>query len=180
MFAFIRTVMLKLVPSLDMYNFEVCGSYRRGKATCGDMDIIISRKDGVYEKRLLLDLVNELEKVGFLTDHLTHPKPSDSRSSMSYMGVCKFNGPTAHRIDIKYYPNEEFAYALLYFTGSGTFNRMMRLHCMKLGLNLSDHRAEPKKEKDVVWTKPIPVCLTERDIFNFLSLDYKTPQERDL
>ena len=52
--------MEKLVPDLSMYNFEVCGSYRRGKASCGDMDIIISRKDGVYEKNLLMDLVKEL------------------------------------------------------------------------------------------------------------------------
>ena len=57
---------------------------------------------------------------------------------------------------------------------------MMRLHCMKLGLNLSDHAATPKKEKDVIWTKPIPVCYTEEDIFKFLSLDFKTPQERDM
>lgn len=51
---------------------------------------------------------------------------------------------------------------------------------MKEGLNLSDHGAIPKKEKDVIWTKPIPTCLTERDIFNFIGLEYKTPQERDL
>ena len=57
MFNFIKTVMLQLVPSLDNYNFEVCGSYRRGKESCGDMDIIIARKDGVYEKTLLMDLV---------------------------------------------------------------------------------------------------------------------------
>jgi DNA polymerase lambda len=90
MFNFVKTVMAQLVPSLDMYNFEVCGSYRRGKATCGDMDIIITRKDGTYETHLLADLVKELEKVGFLTDHLTTPKSSDTRSSISYMGVCQF------------------------------------------------------------------------------------------
>ena len=84
------------------------------------------------------------------------------------MGVCKFEGPIHHRIDIKYYTINEFAYAILYFTGSGTFNRMMRLHCMKLGLNLSDHGATPKMEKGVIWTKPIPNCYTEQDIFKFL------------
>jgi DNA polymerase lambda len=104
MFEFIKTVMAQLVSSLDDYNFEVCGSYRRGKTTCGDMDIIIARKDGTYEKNLLGDLVRELEKVGFLTDHLTTPRASDTRTSTSYMGVCQFEGPTHHRIDIKYYP----------------------------------------------------------------------------
>ena len=108
------------------------------------MDIIISRKDGVFEKNLINDLVRELETVGFLTDHLTHPKPSEDRSSMSYMGVCQFNGPTHHRIDIKYYPFEEYAYAILHFTGSSNFNRMLRLHTMKVGLQLSDKGATPK------------------------------------
>lgn len=54
------------------------------------MDIIISRKDKVYEKNFLVDLVRELESLRFLTDHLTHAKPSETRSSMTYMGVCQF------------------------------------------------------------------------------------------
>ena len=99
---------------------------------------------------------------------------------MSYMGVCRFDGPTHHRIDIKYYPIEEYAYAILYFTGSGNFNRMLRLHTMKLGLTLSDKGATPKMEKGVIWDKPIPTCLTEKDIFDFLGLEYKTPQQRDI
>lgn len=90
MFEYVKGVISKLVPSLEMYRIEVCGSYRRGKPTCGDMDIIISRKDGVYEKNLLSEIVHELEKVGFLTDHLTTPKHSDTRTSISYMGVCQF------------------------------------------------------------------------------------------
>ena len=35
----------------------VCGSYRRGKATCGDIDIIFTRKDGKFEKNFILDLI---------------------------------------------------------------------------------------------------------------------------
>lgn len=99
---------------------------------------------------------------------------------MSYMGVCQFEGGTHHRIDIKYYPIEEYAFAILHFTGSGNFNRMLRLHTMKLGLSLSDKGATPKMEKGVIWTKPIPICLTEEDIFAFLGLAYKTPAERDI
>jgi|JI9StandDraft_1071089.scaffolds.fasta_scaffold1089718_1 DNA polymerase/3'-5' exonuclease PolX len=57
MFEYVREVIKNLVPSLDMYRIEVCGSYRREKPNCGDMDIIISRKDGTYEKNLLADIV---------------------------------------------------------------------------------------------------------------------------
>ena len=93
-----------MVLSIEDYRMEVCGSYRRGKATCGDIDIIIARKDGTYERHLLTKLVEELSNSGFLTDHLTHPKVPAERSSCSYMGVFQHGGPTHHRIDIKYYP----------------------------------------------------------------------------
>lgn len=43
-----------------MYRMEVCGSYRRGKKECGDIDIIISRKDGLFEKDFIGKLVREL------------------------------------------------------------------------------------------------------------------------
>jgi DNA polymerase/3'-5' exonuclease PolX len=122
--------------------------------------------------------VRELESVGFLTDHLTHPRPSDERSCVSYMGVCRFEEATHHRIDIKYYPIEEYAYAILHFTGSKAFNRMLRLHTMRLGLQLSDKGATPKMEKGVIWERPVPTCLTEQDIFAFLGLAYKAPNER--
>jgi len=51
---------------------------------------------------------------------------------------------------------------------------------MKLGLQLSDHGAVPKMEKGIIWKSPIPVCLTEQDIFRYLKLEYKAPKDRDL
>ena len=49
-----------MVDVLDLYHIEVCGSYRRGRSHCGDIDILISRKDGYFEKKMLLNLVLEL------------------------------------------------------------------------------------------------------------------------
>ena len=89
MFSYITNVFSEIL-NLDEYRFQVCGSYGRGKAFCGDMDITIARKDGTYEKNLLMELVKELERKRFITDHLTTPKAADSRSSHSYMGVCQF------------------------------------------------------------------------------------------
>ena len=86
-FNFVRRTLADMVPSIDDYRVEVCGSYRRGKASCGDIDIIIARRDGTFEKHLLTNLISELEKTGFLTDHLTHPKLPTDRSSSSYMGI---------------------------------------------------------------------------------------------
>lgn len=55
------------------------------------------------------------------------------------MGICKLDEyPKFRRIDIKIYPSELYGFALLYFTGSGPFNRSMRLYAKKRGLMLSD------------------------------------------
>lgn len=82
----------------------MCGSYRRGKETCGDMDIFITRKDGEYEKNLLTKLVEKLTEKDFLTEHLTMPRHLDSKGCQSYMGICHYKDELHHRIDIKYYP----------------------------------------------------------------------------
>lgn len=76
-----------------------------------------------------------------MTDHLVFPSASKDNSSMSYMGVCVFEDNIHHRIDMKYYSVNEYPYALLYFTGSGMFNRSMRLYASKIGIQLNDHGA---------------------------------------
>ncbi len=43
---------------------QTCGSYRRGKATCGDCDILISHRDGVSHEHLLFPLVDKLKASG--------------------------------------------------------------------------------------------------------------------
>lgn len=52
--------------------------------------MIITRKDGTFETRLISNLVEELTNKGFLTDHLAMPRHDNPKSSMSYMGICKF------------------------------------------------------------------------------------------
>ena len=94
------------------------------------------------------------------------------------MGVCCLSGGVHRRIDIRAYPLEEWPCALLYFTGSGHFNRSMRLWARKIGYQLSDHNISPRYADEVVGN-PIPV-KTEEDIFKILGIDYKTPNERDI
>ena len=43
---------------------QTCGSYRRGKATCGDCDILITHRDGVSHEHLLFPLVDKLKASG--------------------------------------------------------------------------------------------------------------------
>ena len=83
---------------------ETCGSYRRGKETCGDVDILISRSDDKAVAGMLEPLLQHLEKQGFLHERLGNTRKSDAGSEM-YMGICKAPKDTHfRRIDIKVYP----------------------------------------------------------------------------
>ena len=74
MFEFVKNIIEEMSPVKNLYRVEVCGSYRRGKETCGDMDIILTRIDGTFDKKFLVNLICELESKKFLTDHLSLPK----------------------------------------------------------------------------------------------------------
>mmetsp|Transcript_6431 Transcript_6431/g.5789 ORF Transcript_6431/g.5789 Transcript_6431/m.5789 type:complete len:112 (+) Transcript_6431:1459-1794(+) len=93
----------ELAGEKGLYEAICCGSYRRGKPTCGDIDILITRKDGKPFGNFLSRLVEALEG-RLLTDHLAMPKPGEYGSEM-YMGIC-CNGGLHRRIDIKIYPSE--------------------------------------------------------------------------
>lgn len=41
-----------------------CGSYRRGKSTCGDVDILVTHSDGRSHRGVLPQLVEEGERSG--------------------------------------------------------------------------------------------------------------------
>jgi len=41
-----------------------CGSYRRGKQTCGDVDILITHPDGHSHSGVYAELINRLTNTG--------------------------------------------------------------------------------------------------------------------
>ena len=129
----------------DNIRVETCGSYRRGRPQCGDVDILITRTDNEQPTGMLELLVLHLEGKGFLKERLGLSHGHLNKAKEMYMGVCKVPGAKslARRIDIKVYPKEQFGFALLYFTGSDYFNRSMRLFADKKGYTLSDHGLVP-------------------------------------
>ena len=54
----------------DKTSVVTCGSYRRGRATCGDVDILITRTDNKLTTGMLEKLVTHLESTGFLKERL--------------------------------------------------------------------------------------------------------------
>ncbi|CAI5996349.1 unnamed protein product, partial [Closterium sp. NIES-65] len=125
----------------------VCGgSYRRGKATSGDMDFIITHPDGASHRGFLDRLVGRLKLVGFLTEDLmvgTHHSQQphgEGKGVDTYFGLCKQAGrEQRHRIDFKVYPWEQYPFGLIQWTGNDVLNRRMRLFAEAKGYRLDDH-----------------------------------------
>lgn len=236
----------------------ICGSYRRGKNTSGDIDVLIASHNPDYvprvskrlgqseigrtlpnaspflksarstslsgaasassflssvaaapddapgtgeskpDRMILEALVENLERAGFLTEHISLPSDHNERWGQSknifdghenetYMGICRLpgEGRKRRRIDMKVYHVSEIAFAVMYFTGSKEFNRAMRLYANKrFKLSLSDHALTPYEFKndgtrDKVATGAGLPCYTERDIFEALKLPYLAPSERN-
>ena len=108
----------------------------------------------------------------------------DVEHGKTFMGVARLfhPGAKARRVDIKSFPADNFAFALLYFTGSGHFNRSMRFYANKIGFRLSESGLYPviRNSKKEVIHKGFPVhASSEEDIFNLLGLEYRAPHERN-
>lgn len=71
----------------DNLKIEACGSYRRGKESCGDVDVLITRTDGGSIAGMMEKIVVKLEKEGFLKERLGSLRYSHMGSE-GYMGVC--------------------------------------------------------------------------------------------
>jgi DNA ligase (NAD+) len=151
----------------DAATFEIVGSYRRGAQTSGDIDVIITGNTGIVYKTF----VDNLLKTGIILEILSHG-PSKT------LVIAKLPGNRiARRIDFLYAPPDEFAFAILYFTGSKIFNTVMRQYSLDKGYTFNEHgiyKLENKKKGEKVNKE----FKTEKDIFDFLGLQFKTPVER--
>ena len=170
------------------------GSYRRGKPSSGDVDVLITRVDGGPDSTLIGAIISELQgslRCGM--DHLTHEEEvlggglngaHRTASAHSYRGVIKLPGREHYRrLDLKIYPPEEYAYALLYFTGSDHFNRSMRHYAKARGYSLSDHGIVSSTKQGsnniVRGTQNLAPATCEADIFEWLGLEYVPPEKRN-
>ncbi|KAM7074026.1 DNA polymerase lambda isoform 3-T3 [Molossus nigricans] len=160
-----------------------CGSYRRGKATCGDVDVLLTHPDGRSHQGIFSRLLDSLRQRGFLTDDLVSQE--ENGQQQKYLGVCQLPGPGQRhrRLDIIIVPYSEFACALLYFTGSAHFNRSMRALAKTKGMSLSEHALSTAVVRDTRGLKVGPGRVlptpTEKDVFRLLGLPYREPAERD-
>ena len=157
----IANFVIKSLTSMDKNaKFEVCGSFRRGRELCGDVDIVISTEID----NLLLELVQNCS----IITHIF------SLSNHKFIGVCKL-GTHQRRLDIYCCKPPEFWFAVLYFTGSSNYNRLLRAAAGKSNLHLSNTNLT-----DLRSGRPVLEAKSEEDIIAFLGFPILSLQERDI
>ena len=151
----------------------IVGSYRRGAANSGDVDMLVTYENETVGKKAFVSLVSDLTKKGYIVNKLV----SGAKKWMGYIQL-PFEGSVARRLDLLLTPPEEFAYALLYFTGSDRFNVAFRRHCLELGYTLNEHSMKLTEKGTKKGVSLPPPMKTEKDIFAFVGLRFVPPTER--
>ena len=159
--------------------FEIVGSYRRGKPESGDIDIFITSHED--DKTIFNKFLEKMDgtKKDDESNEAKIIKAFLTRGEKKVMVIGKLTEKNlARRLDFLYSPPEEYAFAILYFTGSMEFNTAMRQHALQQGLTLNEHgfhKMENKIKGDKITSPPFN---SEKDIFDYLNLEFKEPNER--
>uniref|UniRef100_A0A8C9YG01 DNA polymerase n=1 Tax=Sander lucioperca TaxID=283035 RepID=A0A8C9YG01_SANLU len=176
-----ETLILGELKEIDTeYIGTICGSYRRGAASSGDIDILLTHPDYTSQTqkqpKLLHAVVEHLESIGFVTDTL-------SKGDTKFMGVCQLQPSDEdeeeylhRRIDIRLIPKDQYYCGVLYFTGSDIFNKNMRTHALEKGFTLNEYTIRPVGVTGVAG-EPLLVD-SERDIFEYIHYKYREPKDR--
>jgi DNA polymerase (family 10) len=141
----------------DAIRLSAGGSTRRRNETVHDIDIIVSTKDPAAISRAFREhpLVASVIAAG------------DTKSS-----VMLKNGLQA---DLRVVSDEEYPFALMYFTGSKEHNIVLRGLAQDRGWTLNEYRLAPVKK----GAAKIPKIRDERDIYELFGFDYVEPELRE-
>nr|CAB3264999.1 DNA polymerase beta-like [Phallusia mammillata] len=178
----LESFVLSEISAIDKsFTPTVCGSYRRGAVSSGDIDVLLTHSSysskSKKSKVLLKSVVDHLQEVGFVIDTI-------SLGDTKFMGVCKLKTDTKQdklyetfrRIDIRLIPCDQYHCSLLYFTGSDMFNKRMRAYALEQGFTINEYSIRPQGSTGIAG-EPIPVTC-EKDIFDCIGMEYLEPKDR--
>jgi len=147
--------------------FEIVGSYRRGAENSGDIDIIITSESPI----IFINFIDKLIKDNLILEVL-------SRGPTKCLVMAKIpSSDTVRRVDFLYSCLEEYPFAILYFTGSKIFNTVMRHIALEKKFTMNEHGLYHYENKNK-GEKVKQLFYSEKDIFDFLEIEYKEPNER--
>jgi DNA polymerase (family X) len=140
---------------------ELCGSLRRRKETINDIDILVSSD----KPRPIMEWFVKLPGVKEVVAH------GETKSSVVVDRGLLGGKALLVNADLRIVTDDQFPFALHYFTGSKEHNIAIRALAQQHDLKLNEYElAGPKRR--------IP-CREEADIFQALGLDYIPPELRE-
>ncbi len=136
---------------------EFAGSYRRGKETVGDLDILIVAETSAA----VMDHFSTFEEV----------------ASVTVRGDTKMSVRThkAFQIDLRVVPQESFGAALMYFTGSKEHNVALRGKAKQRGLRLNEWGVFDTS----TLSEDYVAGRTEAEVYQALGMNWIPPELRE-
>jgi len=170
----------KLINNYDnQFTVTLCGSFRREKPFSQDIDILITHekiKTLIQCKKYLTVILKLFES--FIVGNLILNYNTHFQGYASFGNILKNNKNTTFelnsvfRIDIIVVPFQCYYTGLLHFTGSGSFNQKIRNIAKSKNMKLNEYFLTDEKNKKLTIT-------SEKDIFEYLELDYVFPKDRN-
>ncbi len=142
---------------------EVAGSYRRRKATVGDLDVLVSAEDSGRITHMLTEFwgVSEVMSRG------------DTRASVEISDALQ--------VDLRVISEKAYGAALIYFTGSKQHNIDLRTRALDQGYTLSEYGLFKGTDADAndVASDAWVAGRSEEEIYDALGLVWIPPELRE-
>ncbi|HYV51275.1 MAG TPA: DNA polymerase/3'-5' exonuclease PolX [Dongiaceae bacterium] len=147
-----RSVLEDLGSRLPLAGAMFAGSFRRGRETCGDLDLLVPSNEGAKVVQAFTQM-SGVERV---------LAAGDTRGSVHIGG---------RQVDLRVVPPESFGAALCYFTGSKDHNVRLREIAKKRGLKINEYG---------VFRDDVNLGgLTEEDVYATIDLPWIPPEIRE-
>lgn len=142
---------LRSVPGVEQV--EIAGSFRRGRPTVGDLDVLVRAQSGDPVTRAFVDHSDVAEVLA---------RGRTKASVRLRSGL---------QVDLRVVPAESFGAALVYFTGSKAHNIGLRRRGRTLGLKVNEYGVWKGRERIA--------GRTEEDVYAALGLAWVDPRRRE-
>ena len=153
----VAELLVHLRKCTNIKKLEMAGSYRRGKETVGDLDVLVVAGDG----ESVMDQFGSFDQVAEVIVR------GGTKMSVRLTG--------GFQVDLRVVPDRSFGAALQYFTGSKEHNVVVRGRAKQLGLKVNEwgvFRTSDGEEEYVAGK-------TEADVYAALDLPEFSPELRE-
>jgi DNA polymerase (family 10) len=144
-------VVERIRPAFTPGTYEIAGSYRRGKSTIGDIDVVVTEPAYSLNPRLRM-VADEIIDAG------------EKKTSLRVLG---------RRVDVRFSRPSQFGSMLIYLTGSKAFNIKLREIAISRGYKLNEYGIEDRNYGG------LREFSTEDELFLFLGMDMIVPELRE-